>query len=96
MNYVNTHSITYVWYHASDMILTFNSSAAYLLAPQVRSRVAGYFQLTSYPSKTTHPSINGAILVECKTLRHVVSLSAEAEMAGIYHNAQMAVPIRTI
>jgi len=33
-------------------------------------------------------------LVECKTLRHIVASSAEAETAGLLHNAQRAVPIR--
>ena len=52
--------------------------------------------MSDHPSKTNHPKVNGAILVECKTLRHVVASSAEAECAGIFHNAQMALPIRTI
>ena len=77
------------------MILTIDSDAAYLVAPKARSRVAGYFQMNTTPSKQKHPTINGAILVECKTLRHVVSSAAEAETAGIFHNAQTAIPIRT-
>ena len=43
------------------------------------------------PSQTT---LNGAVQVECKTLRHVVSSAAEAETAGVFHNSQMALPIR--
>ena len=35
-------------------------------------------------------------MVECKTLRHVVSSEAEAEIGGIFHNAQVAIPIRTL
>ena len=38
--------------------------------------------------------MNGAVLVECKTLRHVVASAAEAEIAGIFHNAQISLPIR--
>ena len=95
MDYVATYPNTYVRYHASDMILTIDSDAAYLVVPKARSRVAGYFQMNNTPSKTKHPTINGAVLVECKTLRHVVSSAAEAETAGIFHNAQTAIPIRT-
>ena len=73
------------------MKLHIDSDAAYLVAPKARSRVAGYFQLTDHPPTKLH---NGAILVECKTLRHVVSSSAEAETGGIFHNAQVAIPIR--
>ena len=36
------------------------------------------------------------ILVECKTLRHVVASSAEAEITGVFHNAQVAIPIRRL
>ena len=47
------------------------------------------------PCKNKHPTINGAILVECKTLRHVISSAAEAETAGIFQNAQTAIPLHT-
>ena len=70
-----------------------DSDAAYLVLPKARSRVAGYFQLTN---QHTSPNFfcNGAILIECKGLRHVVASSAEAEIGGIFHNAQQALPIR--
>ena len=74
------------------MILHIDSDASYLCAPKARSRVAGYFQLNS--AQRNNPFINAAILIECKTLRHVVASSAEAETAGVFHNAQRAVPIR--
>merc|ERR1712197_166498 len=35
-------------------------------------------------------------MVNCTTLRHVVSSAAEAETAGVYHNAQLALPIRIL
>ena len=96
MDYVGTYPHTYIRYHASNMILNVDSDAAYLVAPKARSRVAGFFHLLSHPTTTPHPSINGAILVECKTLCHVVSSAVKAETAALYHNAQMAVPLGTI
>ena len=96
MDYVNTYKEAYIRYKASDMVLHIDSDAAYLVAPKARSRVAGYFHLSDHPSKTQHPTLNGAIHVECKTLRHVVSSAAEAETGGVYHNAQTAIPIRII
>ena len=78
------------------MQLAIDSDAAYLVAPKARSRVAGYFQLNSKPKPEFSEEINGAIVVNCTTLRHVVSSAAEAETAGVYHNAQLAIPIRTI
>ena len=96
MDYVATYPNAYLRYYASDMVLHVDSDAAYLVAPNARSRISGYFHLSDHPNITKHPKLNGAILVECKTLRHVVSSSAEAEVAGIYHNATVAVPIRHI
>ena len=90
MDYLNTYPDAYIRFYASDMILHVDSDAAYLVAPKAKSRIAGYFHLTEHPNVTKHPKLNGAILVECKTLRHVVSSSAEAEVAGIFHNAIMA------
>ena len=96
MDYAATYPNVYVRYHASDMVLTIDSDAAYLVLPNARSRIAGYFQLNDNPQRVSHPDVNGAILIECKALRHVVSSAAEAETAGVFHNAQVAIPIRHI
>ena len=96
MDYEATYPDTYIRFHASDMILNIDSDAAYLVAPKERRRVAGYFQLTSIPNIKEYPKLNGAVLVDCKTLHHVVSSAAEAETCGIFHNAQVAIPIRIL
>ena len=96
MDYLATYPNAYVRYYASDMILNIDSDAAYLVAPKARSRVAGYYHLTNNPTTTQTSHLNGAIHIECKTLRHVVSSAAEAEVGGIFHNAQIAIPIRTL
>ena len=77
------------------MILHIDSDAAYLVKPKAHSRVAGFFYLDNI--KPRHLArLNGAILIECKTLRHVVASAAEAETGGIFHNTQMGIPIRYI
>ena len=73
------------------MVLHVDSDAAYLVAPEACSRIAGFFHLNSHDRN--HMIKNGALLIECKTLRHVVASSAEAETAGMFHNAQVAIPI---
>ena len=93
MDYLNTYPDAYIRYYSSDMVLYINSDAAYLVAPKARSRIAGYFHLLDHPNITKSPKLNGAIKVEWKTLRHVVSSSAVAEVAGIFHNTTTAVPI---
>ena len=96
MDYVHTYPDVYIIFHASDMILNIDSDAAYLVAPKSRSRVTGYFYLSSKPTTIDTPPLNGAIHVECKTLKHVVSYAAEAEVSGIFHNSQVAITIRKI
>ena len=63
MNYVMTYPNTYIRYYTSDMIINIDSDAAYLVAPRARSRVVGYYYLSSIPHATKHPRFNGAILV---------------------------------
>ena len=96
MDYVHTHPNAFIRYYTSDMVLHIDSDAAYLVAPKARSRVGGYFHLSNHPTNKNTPKLNGAVHVECKTLRHVVSSAAEAETAGVFHNAQMALPIRIV
>ena len=43
--------------------------------------------------RVPHPNANGAILIEYKALRYVVSSTAEAETASIFHNVQVVIPI---
>ena len=66
LDYVATFPDVYIHFYASDMVLTIDSDAAYLVQPGARSRIAGYFQLNSDNKDTNF--INGPILVECKTL----------------------------
>ena len=84
MDYLNTYPDAYMRYYASGMVLYIDSDAAYLVAPKARIWIAGYFYLLDHPNITKHPKMNGTIQVECKTLRHVVSSSAEAEVARIF------------
>ena len=76
------------------MKLFVDSNAAYLVLPNAKSRVAGYFYLSSTPPANESPNVNAPILVICKTLRSVVASVAEAETAGVFINAQLALPIR--
>ena len=36
------------------------------------------------------------MLVECEGVKHVATSSAEAETAGVFHNAQTAMPMRHV
>ena len=96
LDYVATYPLGILRFHASDMILHVDPDAAYLVLPKARSRYAGYFYLSDRMYDYVHgtPMPNGAILVECRSLRHVMSSAAEAECGGTFENARAAIPIR--
>ena len=95
LDYVATFPDAHLRFYASDMTLHVDSDAAYLVAPKARSRIAGFFHCTSSPSQS-RPPLNGGVLVECRTLRHVVASAAEAEVAGVFYNTQTAILVRRI
>ena len=94
LDYVATHSNATIRYHASEMCLHVDSDTAYLVLPKARSRLAGHYFLSNLPTNSDLVRPNGPILTKCKTIRTVVASAAEAETHGIFHNAQIALPIR--
>ncbi len=96
LDYVATYPDVILRYYASDMILKVDSDAAYLVLPKARSRIAGYFRLENKGKQFRNTRPNGPILIECKTVRRVVTSAAEADTSGIFHNAQTSIPIRQI
>ena len=96
MDYVATHPNAYVRYYASNMVLWADSDAAYLVIANARSRISGYYQCNEHPTKGLNLITNRPVLVECKAIKRVVSSAAEAETAGVFYNAQIAVQIRHI
>ena len=63
--------------HINQLLV--DSDAAYLVLLKARSRIAGYFRLANTPTSPYKYRDNGAILIECHTLRDVVTSAAEAE-----------------
>jgi len=95
LDYVATHPLAILRYHASNMVLHIDSDSAYLVLPKARSRAAGYHYLSSsLPVATHEPPLNAPILVECRTMRPVMASAAEAETTTAVINAQAAVPVR--
>ena len=96
LNYCATHPDAVLRYRASKMILCVHSDASYLSEAHARSRVGGFFFLDDEEASTSDAGKpNGAIHVESKILRNVMSSAAEAEAAGLFHNCQAACGIRT-
>jgi Reverse transcriptase (RNA-dependent DNA polymerase). len=95
LDYAATYPEATIRYYKSDMILWIDSDAAYLVAPQARSRVGGHFKLSSKPQNPLqNPPNNGPVHVECTLLRQVVAAASEAELGATFINAQKAIPMR--
>ena len=71
------------------------TDAAYLVLPKARSRIADYFRLVDHPT-TSSRTENGVILIECRTLRNVVTSAAEAETAALFYNGQHIIVLRRL
>ena len=95
LDYLASNPHAKLRYYASDMILHVESDAAYLVAPNAKSRIAGYYYMGNTPS-TQNKKINAAIMVECRYLKHVVASAAEAETGGLFHNCQNAIYLRRL
>jgi hypothetical protein len=72
------------------MILKIDSDAAYLVRPEAQSRAGGYHYLSSKDGTI----FNEPIIVLAKIKKNVMASAAEAEVAGIYLNAQEGVSER--
>ena len=91
LNYAATHPSAKIIYRASDMILQIDSDAAYLVAPEARSRAGGYH----YLSDIKGTKFNGPVFILAKVIKNVMASAAEAEIGALYMNAQEAAGMRT-
>ena len=78
------------------MQLHIDSDAAYLVASKARSCVAGFYYFKNNQLNQPFITPNHPILVEYHCLHHVISSAAEAERAGLFHNAQQAILLRRV
>lgn len=94
LNYCATYPDATLRYTPSDMILHVHSDASYLSETDARSRLGGYFFLSSAQHEPA-PPLNGAIHVNSAILKNVVSSAFEAELGGLFHNCVDATVFRT-
>ena len=91
LNPNNPNANTVIIYRASDMILSVDSNAAYLVAPKSRIRAGGYH----YMSNKEGTQFNGLVYVLAKVIKSVMASATKAEVGGLYTNAQDVSPMRT-
>jgi hypothetical protein len=87
LNYCSSHPDANLRYHASDMILNIHSGASYLSERETNSRAGGFFYLGSDISSKKKLT-NGAILIISTILKHIMSLSAEADIGSVLIHAK--------
>eukprot|EP00957_Ditylum_brightwellii_P065957 5002040-Ditylum_brightwellii.AAC.1 len=90
MDYLATYPNAVLCFFAGNMQLHVDSNAAYLVVNGAKRRIAGYFYCASNLhalnyNKTPH---NVPILIECRTLKHVVCSAVEAECGALFCNSQ--------
>ena len=90
---LNPFGLVIIKYLVIFELLLLDSNATYFVAPKPRSRVTDHYYLSKDPKLKPLSPLNGAVHIECKTLRHVVSSAAETEVGGVFHNAQATIPI---
>ena len=90
MDYCASNPDAVKLYRACDMILRIHSDAAYLVEPEARSRAGGFFYLGNQDGQ----QMNGSILILAKVIKNVVSSASEAEIAALFMNARLALPLR--
>ena len=89
MDYCASNPDAVKLYRACDMILRIHSDAAYLVEPEARSRAGGFFYLGNQDGQ----QMNGSILILAKVIKNVVSSASEAEIAALFMNARLALPL---
>jgi hypothetical protein len=102
LDYFATHPNATVRYHRSGMVLYFHTDASYLSERKARSRLGGYFFLSSRPvdpkrrplATDPAPPSNGAVKVNSTIMKSVLASAAEAETGAMFYNSQDALPIR--
>jgi len=93
LQYVASHPVAVITYHASKMILCIHSDASYLSETEARSRAGGLMYLSndSNPVKTL---VNGPIDCISTIIGQVVSSAFEAEYAALFICGQTGEAIR--
>ena len=98
LDYAVTNPSAFSQYQYSDMILHIYSDASCLSEPKARSHTGGHY----YPSLTPAdpekapnfpPPENVPIHMECRILKHVVASAVKAEVGGMFHSEQTALPL---
>ena len=88
-DYIDTHPGTKLRYHASDMIIHCDSDAVYLVETKARSRVGGFYYLSSKQNS----KLNGEIYCEYCSINVTMESAAEYEVGALFYNTPNVLPM---
>ena len=92
LKYAASNQDAKIIFRASNMLYKINSDAAYLVCPEAQSRAEGYYYLGNKDNNL----FNGPIYVLAKIIKNVMASAEEAEVAGLFMNAQQVLPMQLI
>ena len=95
MYYCGTYPFSIIHFYPSDMILHVDIDAAYLITPSTKSRIAGYYWLSSDPSKMHIPS-DAPFHILCRFFKKLVESAGKAKTTVVFFNAQEIIFIRRL
>lgn len=78
------------------MILHVDFDAVYLVAPNAKSRIAGYYYLSNVLCSTHAPCPASKVHIVWNFMKHVVDSAVEAETAGLFYNDEEIALLRHI
>ena len=94
MYYLHAHPNVTLRYHASNMIIIFESDSTYLVLPKSCSRASAWYIISNNPAKHRKTMNNSPVHIMCNIIKNVMSSAAEAKTGGIFVATQCACPIR--
>eukprot|EP00957_Ditylum_brightwellii_P000162 12862-Ditylum_brightwellii.AAC.1 len=83
-----THPDAIIQYFLSGMVLNIHTDTSYLSEPNAHSTAGGHYFLGSVPQQGKPILLNGTVHILCQVIKHVAASAAEAELAGMFMNAQ--------
>ena len=91
LNHAASNHSAKIVYRKSYMLYKISSDAAYLVCPEATSRAGGYH----YLGNADNNLFNGPIYILATIIKNAMASAVEAEVAGLFINANKAVPIDT-
>jgi hypothetical protein len=92
LDYVATHPVATIRYHACNMVLHIHSDASYLSVSNARSRLGGLFFCGN--KSPQQDKLNGSRLNVASVIKKVAASADESEVGACFHNAQSGAPLR--